>query len=347
MKTTVLYAGLSSPHAGWVAIDELAELLAHYFEAEVLSPKPVPGAWHQRWLHPHRAQFEPLQTSGGDVLIVVARGPADLAMISAIADCRQKFRKMVGFVTDSYFQAGFVKETEQFDAITVTAFEDVEYPKKRFGIAVHQLYQGADCLTWVPRVEHPRDIDVIGFGRTPPSYQACFSKQFHAPQSPYLYLHSPLGNLGGDTVHLERGMLFKVLQRTRISLAFHLFVEPQGDRPRSMMVTSRWLESLLSGCIVVGRRPVSRMADEMLCWPGVTTELSENPLAAADQLVGLLSQNDALAQQRRSNVFNTINLHDWRHRITTLCALFDLPVPDTLRNDIARLQDLSALFKPV
>ena len=43
MKFTVLYAGLASPHAGWVAIDELAELLAYYFDAEVLSPRPVPG----------------------------------------------------------------------------------------------------------------------------------------------------------------------------------------------------------------------------------------------------------------------------------------------------------------
>jgi len=347
MKITILYAGLASPHAGWVAIDELAELLAHYLDAEVLSPKPVAGAWHQRWLHPHRVQFEPLQTAGGDVLIVVARGPADLAMINAIANCRQKFGKIFGFVTDSYFQPGFVKETAQFDAITVTAFEDMAYPKQRFGIPVHQLYQGADCLTWVPRTEHVRDIDVIGFGRTPPSYQACFSKRFHAPQSPHLYLHSPLGNLGGASVHLERGMLFKVLQRTRISLAFHLFVEPQGDRPRAMMVTSRWLESLLSGCIVAGRRPVSRMADDMLFWPGATTELSEDPLAAADELVDMLKHNEAYAPQRRSNIFNAIQAHDWRYRIKTLCDLFNLPLPDKLRDDLAGLQDLSALFKPV
>jgi len=346
MKTTVLYAGLASPHAGWVAIDELAELLAHYFEAEVLSPKPVAGDWHQRWLHPHRVFFEPLQTKGGDVLIVVARGPADLAMINAIANCRQKFKKIVGFVTDSYFQAGFVKETEQFDAITVTAFEDMAYPQQRFGIPVHQLYQGADCLTWVPRVEHAREIDVIGFGRTPPSYQACFSKRFHAPQSAHLYLHSPLGNLGGDSVHLERGMLFKVLQRTRISLAFHLFVEPQGDRPRAMMVTSRWLESLLSGCIVAGRRPVSRMADDMLFWPGATIELSEDPLAAADELETLLSHCDDDVPQRRSNIFNTLDAHDWRYRIHKLCDLFDLPLPDKLGDDIARLKDLGTLFKP-
>jgi hypothetical protein len=346
MKVSVLYAGLASPHAGWVAIDELAELLARYFGAEVLSPKPVPGPWLNRILHPHQAHFEPVETIGGDVLIVVARGPGDLAMVNAITDCRKKFAKMYGFVTDSYFQAGFVKETALFDAITVTAHDDVDFPRSRYGVAVHQVYQGADCLTWVPREHKEREIDVMGFGRTPPSYQACFSQRFHIPDSPYLYLHSPLGNLAGPNVHVERGMLLKLLHRTSISLAFHLYVEPQGGRPRSMMVTSRWLESLLSGCIVAGRRPVSRMADEMLFWPGATLELSEDPQAAADELVTLLSRKDELEQQRRTNIFHSLGQHDWRYRIVDLCSKFSLAVPQALNDDLSRLKGVSDLYQP-
>jgi hypothetical protein len=346
MKATVLYAGLASPHAGWVAIDELAELLAYYFDAEVLSPKPVPGAWPGRLLHPHQIHYEPLQTSGGDVLLVVARGPSDLGMVNAIRDCRRKFCKIYGFVTDSYFRPGFVKETALYDAITVTAHEDVDYPRERFGIAVHQLYQGANGLTWMPLEKKEREIDLIGFGRMPPSYQACFSKRFHPATSSHLYLHSPLGHLAGQSVHLERGMLFKLLQRTRISLAFHLYVEPQGERPRSMMVTSRWLESLLSGCIVAGRRPLSRMTDDMLFWPGSTVELSEYPQIAADELITLLAHNDTLEQQRHSNIFHSLVFHDWRHRIGVMCGLFNLPMPSTLSDDVARLQALAAAYRP-
>lgn len=344
MKVSVLYAGLSTPHAGWVAIDELAELLSLYFDAEVLSPKVLPNAWLQRKLRPHQINYQPLNTKGGDVLIVVARGPGDLGMVNAIADCRKKFGKIYGFVTDSYFQAGFIKETALFDAITVTAHEDMAFPQNRYHIPVHQLYQGADCLTWVPRTKHQRDIDVMGFGRTPPSYQACFSQRFHAADSPYLYLHSPLGNLSGASVHLERGMLFKLLQRTRISLAFHLYVEPQGERPRAMMVTSRWLESLLSGCIVAGRRPVSRMAEEMLCWPGATLELSETPQTAAEELEALLLRNDSLAMQRRTNMSEMLTRHDWRYRIQSFCGMMNLPIPDKLHADLAQLQSLGASF---
>lgn len=340
MKVSVLYAGLSTPHAGWVAIDELAELFTYYLDAEVLSPKVVPNTWIQRQLRPHQIHYEPITTRGGDVLLVVARGPGDLGLVNAIANCRQKFSRIYGFVTDSYFQAGFVKETALFDAITVTAHEDMAFVQDRFHIPVHQLYQGADCLTWVPRVSHHRDIDVMGFGRTPPSYQACFSQRFHQSSSPYLYLHSPLGNLSGPSVHLERGMLFKLLQRTRISLAFHLYVEPQGGRPRAMMVTSRWLESLLSGCIVAGRRPVSRMADEMLCWPGATLELSEDPQTAAEELEALLLRNDSLANQRRANMAEMLARHDWRYRIQAFCNLMNLPVPAQLQADLAQLQAL-------
>lgn len=342
MKISVLYAGLSNPHAGWVAIDELAELMSFYMDAEVLSPRVLPNTWLQRQIRPHQVNYEPLETSGGDVLIVVARGPGDLGMISAIANCRQKFGKIYGFVTDSYFQAGYVKETALFDAITVTAHEDMAFPQSRFQIPVHQLYQGADCLTWVPQAEHHRDIDVMGFGRTPPSYQACFSQRFHSASSPYLYLHSPLGNLSGPSVHLERGMLFKLLQRTRVSLAFHLYVEPQGGRPRAMMVTSRWLESLLSGCIVAGRRPVSRMAEEMLCWPGATLELSANPQDAAEELEALFSRNDSLATQRRTNMAEMLARHDWRYRIQAFCKLMSLPVPAKLHADLTQLQVLGA-----
>ncbi|MEI8185382.1 MAG: glycosyltransferase family 1 protein [Chlorobiaceae bacterium] len=345
MKTSILYAGLSSPHAGWAAIDEIAELLVHYFNAEILSPKLVPSPWAARLIRRNHQSYEQLHTTGGDVLIVVARGPGDLGMINTIPDCRQKFDKIYGLVTDSYYQQGFVKETNLYDAITVTAHEDIEYPKVRFNIPVHQLYQGADCLKWAPSEQKKREIDIIGFGRTPQRYHTNFAKRFHRANSPYLYLHSPLGNVTGPSVHLERGMLFKLLHRTNISLAFHLLVDPEGERPRSMMITSRWLESLLSGCIVAGRRPESQMADEMLCWPKATVELSEDPDTASEELITLLLNQDSLEEQRLVNIFQMMNHHDWRYRIKNFCGMMNLTLPEKLKTDLWLLEERAASFK--
>lgn len=344
MKMTVLCAGLSTPHAGWTAIDELALILARCFNAELLSPKLRASSWLRRVTGKEKLQFAPVNSRGGDVLFVVAREPADLAMIGAIVQARKKFAQIHAFVTDSYFQKGFVAETAEYDSITVTAHEDVSYPAKRFGIAVHQLYQGIDGLQWAPRCEHQREIDIMAFGRTPRSHQEELTQRFHRMDSPYLYLHSPLGHLAGPTVQLERGMLFKLLHRSRIALAFHLMVEPQLHRPRSMMVTSRWLESLVSGCIVAGRRPISRMADEMLDWAGVTTELPESAPQAVDAIQTLLADNQALSAQRSRNIHNTLLKHDWRKRISDLCQLHRWAQPAALKNELEQLSGLTATW---
>ena len=345
MKMTVLYAGQSSPHAGWAPIDELALILARVFQAELLSPAIQPNSLLRRITGREKLQFAPLECSGGDVLFVVARGPEDLAMVNSIRNVRAKFSRIHAFVTDTYFQAGFYAETALFDSITVTAHEDQDFPAQKFGIKVHQLHQGTDALQWAPRQAFAREIDVMSFGRTPPSYQRALTQSFHRMDSPYLYLHSPLGNLSGPTVQVERAMLFKLLHRTRVSLAFHLLIEPQGGRPRSMMVTSRWLESLLSGCVVAGRRPVSRMADEMLDWPGSTIELSAVPEEAVHELQSLLQNEGELQQQRRSNVRNTLERHDWRLRIQSLCRLHDWSVPTTLLDELQQLEALAQLWQ--
>jgi len=344
MKIVVASAGHAAPHAGWAAIDELADLLVHYLGATLVTPRRAAPGWAQRLMGAQAGGWQPLDCAGGDVLIVVAHAPQDLSMIDAIANCRGKFGRIVGWVTDSYFEAGFGRAVERYDAITVTALEDMAYPRARHGVAVHQVYQGIDGLAWAPPDDAVRAIDLIGFGRMPPSYHAHFAARFHPAASPHLYLHSPLGNVTGATVHLERGMLFKLLHRSRISLAFNLFVEPQGQRPRSMMVTSRWLESLLAGCVVAGKRPVSRMADDMLCWDGATVELADDPQDAGEQLHQLLAQGDQLQGQRRRNVGEVLRRHDWRHRIVDLCRHFQLDVPPALRADQQRVLALADRF---
>jgi len=146
MKMTVLCAGLSAPHAGWTAIDELAVLAADCFDATLLSSPAVRAPWPRRALGGARPRFAPIESAGGDVLFVVARGPEDLALAGTIADVRRKFGRIHAFVTDSYFHAGYARETSLYDSITVTAHEDVDHPRERFGIEVHQLYQGIDAL---------------------------------------------------------------------------------------------------------------------------------------------------------------------------------------------------------
>jgi hypothetical protein len=113
-----------------------------------------------------------------------------------------------------------------------------------------------------------------------------------------------------------------------------------------MMVTSRWLESLLSGCIVAGRRPVSRMADEMLHWPGCTLELGEDPKHLAEEVEALLAQKADWTSQRAVNTAQTLRSHDWRWRLRDLCRLHGWDVPVALSRDLAALSQRADQFAP-
>ncbi|MEY2686277.1 MAG: hypothetical protein RL375_475 [Pseudomonadota bacterium] len=341
---SVLCAGPAQPHVGWVAIDELAHLLVRYFDADLLSPRPAAGSPLARLLRRGRAGWETLDQASGDVLFVVARGPDDLQMLQALPKVRQRFGRIVAWITDSYHHAGYHDITRLCDAVSVTAAEDVDHPRRRYGCAVHHVLQGIDALAWAPRSARVRDVELIGFGRTPPSYHEAFVERFHRADDGALYLHSPLGHLAGPAVQRERAMLFKLLHRCQVALAFHLFVEPQHARPRSMMVTSRWLESLAAGCIVAGKRPVSAMADAMLDWPGATVELVDDPRQACDQLQDLFGRPDDLEPQRRANIRHMLQRHDWRWRIRQLCAAFDLPEPAALSTDLDELASRASQY---
>jgi hypothetical protein len=212
---------------------------------------------------------------------------------------------------------------------------------------VHSLAIGADCLKWAPRALRTRDIDLIGFGRIPAQFHTHFVDRFHRAESDHLYLHSPLGHLQGATVRAERGMLYKLLHRSRFSLAFHMDAgKNETGRPMSgEMVTSRWLESLLAGCIVVGMRPVSKMADDLLFWPQCTIELDPVPERAGEELQALLSSEAGWEAQRRSNIHHSLLHMDWRWRILTMCDLFELPVPSRLTQDLESIQAMARAWQ--
>ena len=135
-------------------------------------------------------------------------------------------------------------------------------------------------------------------------------------------------------------MFLKVLQRTKILLAFHLFFEPTGNRPRSMMLTSRWFEGLTTGCIIVGKRPTGSMAEEMIDWPNSTFELPDNKKNAIHFIKELLYNQTLIDETRERNVLEMVHRHDWRYRIETIMNTFNLEKSPLLMENLSQLSDL-------
>ena len=348
-SSNLLVSGRHPPFAGWVAIDEFENLFS------AMDGSRITGLTSRRFLLNRLRRIgerflEPFVSlddveQRGELLLVVARTPSDLRMLYDVKHARKRFRNIAGYVIDSYFVEDFPAATKEYDHIFSTTEEGAVEARTRFGIPSSVLRQGIDCLSWAC-VSGDRSIDLIGFGRQPPSYHKQFQQAFHNPQSALIYLHSPIGAAAGDDVWIERPMMLKLLQRSKMSLAFHLSVEPQNARPRAAsFVTSRWFESLASGCVVVGRRPPGQMSEELFSWKNALIELSDDPGESAAMIAVLASDAKFLEATRVQNVIEMCYLHDWRYRIRDIYQHFGLQQPLPLQDSLVLLDRLIEKLK--
>jgi hypothetical protein len=327
-----------------VAIDEFEDLFQQFSGARIScgehrSIRTSVGRMQSRLLGPF-LRFNDNEASG-ELLLVVAREPSDLRMVYAMANARKRFRRIVGYVIDSYFAESFERSVKQYDHIFSTTEEGADLVRTRYGVSSSVLFQGFDCLRW-GSVDPDRSIDVIGFGRQPESYHRQFQAAFHTSDSKVLYLHSPIGARAGTDVWTERPMMLKLLQRSKISLAFHLLIEPVGRRPRAAnFVTSRWFESLGTGCIVVGKKPPGQMAKDMFPWPDALMDIPDDPPGAVEFIKSLLSRPDFIRETRIRNVLEMCRRHDWRYRIRDIYQHLQLPLPESLNSDLHALDALA------
>lgn len=252
--------------------------------------------------------------------LVVCRSPDDLQIIKSLPAIRDRSRIVAAYVLDSYFYEGYPLDASDYDAIFVTDEDDVDFVRRRYGCQVECVWQGVDAEKW-SSVNEQRSIDITGFGRMPSRYHRAFQAEFHRYDSNIFYLHSPIGHREGAEVAKERAMFFKVLQNSSISLAFHLMFEPEFQRPRSKMLTARWLESLVAGCLVLGKAPDSVSAAGMLCWENATIEIEDDEALAIQQIRDILGDRQKMKHQREVNVSHMIEFHDWRHRIRQIAEL--------------------------
>lgn len=330
-----------SPFVGWVTIDEFEDLFSALDNSRIAVPKSrcyLPGLFGKT-RNRLQGPFAPLMQidGGGELLLVVARTPSDLRMLYSVNNPRERFRYIAGYVIDSYFTEDFGRETKGYDHIFSTTQEGADVARG-FGVPSSVLRQGFDCLRWAC-IDDARSIDLIGFGRQPASYHKEFQHAFHNQYSPIMYLHSPIGATAGAAVWNERPMMLKLLQRSKLSLAFPLSMEPHVTRPRAAnFVTNRWLESLGTGCVVIGKRPEGQMAREMLCWPNAHIDLPDNPVSAAKTIEGLAFDAKFLRATRMQNVIEMCRRHDWRYRIRDIYEHFNLGLPPRLTSELLSLQ---------
>jgi hypothetical protein len=115
-------------------------------------------------------------------------------------------------------------------------------------------------------------------------------------------------------------------------------VEPTGVRATAMFITSRWYELLATGCVVVGKRPHTSSASDLIGWEGATIELPDDPALAVGTLRELLQDGRHLREQGQRNALEMCRRNDWRYRILEIYRHFELQPPAALTVELAQLR---------
>jgi len=339
---------LNHEDRGWQPLYEFEDILCRLSNATLLTPRrrsPIRhgGRLRRRIL----SEYKPISvavnlhnSTVAKVLLVVAPTPRGLDMVRSIPMWRSKFDIIACYICDSYHYDQYPAHTQLFDHLFVPIQESVEPVAAAHNVPVHLLPFGADVLH-CGCVSNKRPIDIMAYGRQPTDFTDAFAKYYNSLGNGRIFLHSTTKRHYVPDWKQDRAVFWKLLRRSQVALAFDTLI--QGAHSRTIpfsILTPRWFECLAAGCVVVGKRPRVPLASELLNWSDAIIDLPETPKGAIKFVDDLLCDQRHLNQIRKKNINKMASSHDWRFRIEMLFNTLQIPIPQSLQNELSLLNQM-------
>ncbi|MBD2020133.1 glycosyltransferase family 1 protein [Leptolyngbya sp. FACHB-36] len=332
---------------------ELEDILAQTCSATILAPlyrsmmmwaqsrSPLLAKGIARTIGVYESTALPKSSDGPNVLLMVLPFSARLQLLSSIPNWRSRFDVVAAYIFDAWSPEAYPSVARQLDHIFVPMPEIVNSIQSTLEVPVSLLPFASDVLTYgCGRLE--RTIDVISYGRIPPAHHLAFANAFDAPDSSRVYYRST-PRPGHDFAQvipsdqqrhpLDTQQLYQRLQTSKLALAYDTLYPGMRQFPYSF-VTLRWFQCGAAGCAVVGKRPTTPLADELLDWKDSTIDLPDDPCESVDFIHALLQDTPRLHAIHQRNYLRNLDRHDWRHRLQTLLTTLGLPLPHALAQQL-------------
>lgn len=256
--------------------------------------------------------------------------------LEGVRDCldqlRERGAKIVAYVFDGWGAKGFfynrkrrlkgmMSARHRLSGLCDWLVVPFEWAREEFSARdqkqVLHLPLGVDT-TRVNGMNAARPITLLAYGRQPGDLTALCSEVLNAPQSAHMMHHTDHFDVGRiHDFHAHRRHFWALARNSAIALAYDPRTTHAGRFGYSI-VGQRWFECLAAGCVIVGRRPDTPEADQLLDWPDATLEAPADAQAALEFILDLAGDPARLAEIRERNVTETRARHDWRQRFETL-----------------------------
>jgi len=213
----------------------------------------------------------------------------------------QYYDRISSFVQDWGIQQVFVSASQSAERLSAS-IESCTF---------HWIPEGVTPGVYACYRDDARDIDVIQIGRRHDSYHQKINAVLKHSGKSYLYEQKP-----GQLVFPTRQAFVDGLARTRISICFPSSVTHPQRAGDIRTMTARYLQSMVSGCLVIGSAP-----EEMIRLFGY------NPVVEADledpgsQLLSILDQFDSFHELIEKNRSTIMSEHTWLQRWRQISSL--------------------------
>lgn len=324
---------------GWHPIHRMIELMSTYIDAEVRSVD----------LHASLSRLTkvmallPRRRSSADCAVVIANDPGQLLALAQPTHFRRQYRRIIGWVIDSFWDDRIplsVRHRNFYDVIFVTDPQDVRSWTESGVKGVECLPWGSDVLSLMNRQQQARTVDLQRVGRQPAAWDDDDQMSTLAISEGLTYrgrTFRPGTQPTPDEAWID---LDQALWSAKAVLAFSVRDAPaRYTHPTKDYLTGRWTDALAHGCVVMGSRPRSDAAEDLL-WDEATIELDpRDPASGLNSALTLLA--GWTPQIARDIQIRALQQLDWRHRFAEVFRALGVDSPE-LRRDLDTIGALVA-----
>lgn len=351
MKWYHLSVDTSVPGPAWVSLywqarDILAKTVAAS-SIDVSDPRGSDLATGFRWLRGRLARRttrrrtmrrldRELDAAGDAVLEVQGISHSIIRSSTMLDPIWDRFKRRVLTITDALDPRQFAPRfLARFDLIR--CFCPALARSYREYAEAPVLFQptGIDALDQLAVADF-RPIDMIVVGRRCNDFHQAVHPHYNRPDSRRLFLDFGTRPQAPNLPEQEWRLLMATYAKSKIAMCFEPSANPRFAGRSSM--THRWPQAWTSGCTVVGRRPRDPDLVAYFDWPESTLEIPDSASEWIPFLESILEDESGLIRRRRRNALEALRRHDGRVRMRELLRALDLPIPEPLRGELARLE---------
>lgn len=302
--------------------------------------------------------------SGPKVLGIVALNGSSLNLLDVIKNWRQQYDLVFAYVLDCWMLEAYPKFVNQLDQIFIPFPELQPSLQENLGCPVSVIPYAANNL-WYSSASIPRSIDVVSYGRVANNYHQGLFNNFDANYPDLFYYEFGVGasvkderfpklDWGRNRFDYQNRMsLPRLLRRSKIALAFHnLYTKSVNEgnkhvinRAEHSFLTLRWFESSGAGCAMVGKHPSSSLSEKYMGWDDAFIELPDDVDEGISMIHSLLEDKYRLSSINQRNFLENLALNDWCYRFKTMLDILELPVPESLTENLKLLDQLYSSYK--